>query len=219
MLDYEFLLTQGLRFCFEVRHPFRGLEGLVMEVQAIAESDGTMDVIRGGPGITADNVPVGIIQRIKKAHGVAKDILKTKAGLSDVYFCYTPSQIMFAALLEADEEVGLWYLSLKIPDAATLEKLRTVLGECRRIMAAVKMENETEEEVKELKGLAAKLKKCQKLMAGVSVQARGKRDGEVDEERIAKKRKLERESLKNTGDELFGPKIKEKDEVMSMNEG
>jgi len=38
----EFLLTQGLRFTFDVRHPFRALEGAVMELQSIA--DGAEDM-------------------------------------------------------------------------------------------------------------------------------------------------------------------------------
>src|SRR5277367_4368464 len=36
VLASEFLLTQGLRFTFDVRHPFRALEGVAMELQAIA---------------------------------------------------------------------------------------------------------------------------------------------------------------------------------------
>ena len=35
----EFLLTQGLRFTFDVRHPHRGLEGTVMQLQALAQGD------------------------------------------------------------------------------------------------------------------------------------------------------------------------------------
>jgi cyclin H len=31
ILASEFLLTQGLRFTFDVRHPFRALDGAVME--------------------------------------------------------------------------------------------------------------------------------------------------------------------------------------------
>ena len=36
----EFLVTQGLRFTFDVRHPHRGLEGGFMELLALASGDG-----------------------------------------------------------------------------------------------------------------------------------------------------------------------------------
>lgn len=31
----EFLLCQGLRFAFDVRHPFRGLEGVILELRRL----------------------------------------------------------------------------------------------------------------------------------------------------------------------------------------
>jgi cyclin H len=36
VLASEFLLIQGLKFTFDVRHPFRALEGVVMELQALS---------------------------------------------------------------------------------------------------------------------------------------------------------------------------------------
>ncbi len=39
VLASEFLLTQGLRFTFDVRHPFRALEGAVMELQSLSKGD------------------------------------------------------------------------------------------------------------------------------------------------------------------------------------
>ena len=36
----EFLVMQSLRFTFDVRHPFRGLEGGIMELRAISQGQG-----------------------------------------------------------------------------------------------------------------------------------------------------------------------------------
>ena len=41
--------------------------------------------------------------RIDRAHGRARDILKYSSLITDAYFHYTPSQIMFAALSMADK--------------------------------------------------------------------------------------------------------------------
>ena len=81
ILAGEFLLCQGIRFAFDVRHPFRALEGAILELRRrLPEDDG----------------------RINKAHVRARDILKFSALVTDVYFHYAPSQIMMAALLMAD---------------------------------------------------------------------------------------------------------------------
>ncbi|KKA26327.1 hypothetical protein TD95_003513 [Thielaviopsis punctulata] len=80
----EFLLCQGIRFAFDVRHPFRALEGVVLELhRAYPEED----------------------MRIQEAHIRARDILKFSPLITDAYFHYTPSQIMFAALAIADQEL------------------------------------------------------------------------------------------------------------------
>ncbi|CCC09029.1 hypothetical protein SMACR_03142 [Sordaria macrospora] len=81
ILAGEFLLCQGNRFNFEVRHPFRALMGAMMELR----SYGDIDEQR-------------IIAAEKRAHG----ILLFSPLMTDAYFHYTPSQIMFAALSLAD---------------------------------------------------------------------------------------------------------------------
>lgn len=35
ILAGEFLLCQGIRFCFDVRHPFRALEGVILELRRL----------------------------------------------------------------------------------------------------------------------------------------------------------------------------------------
>lgn len=84
ILAGEFLLCQGIRFAFDVRHPFRALEGAILELRKrLPEEEG----------------------RVAKAHAMARDILKFSPLLTDAYFHYTPSQIMMAALLMVDKEL------------------------------------------------------------------------------------------------------------------
>lgn len=93
ILAGEFLLCQGIRFAFDVRHPFRGLEGAVLELR------------RKLPAEEA---------RIARAHARAREILKFSALVTDAYFHYAPSQVMMAALLLADP--GLVHVLLPKPD-------------------------------------------------------------------------------------------------------
>ncbi|KAL1845330.1 hypothetical protein VTK73DRAFT_662 [Phialemonium thermophilum] len=81
ILAGEFLLCQGLRFAFDVKHPFRALEGAIMELRRYGDVEE---------------------KRIVAAHGRARDILKFSPLVTDAYFHYTPSQIMLAALSLAD---------------------------------------------------------------------------------------------------------------------
>lgn len=214
VLASEFLLTQGLRFTFDVRHAFRALEGACMEINAMAEGD--IPSLPNGTGGWIPR-PANLGKRIKNAHGKAREILKTNALLTDVYFHYTPSQIMLATLFMADTEVVVWYLSTKFnrddPAAQEMhEKVsRTVKG-CAEMMNMVQPQPDMELtalEKKEIKGLSKKLSKCrnpEKIdLVGLN---KAKREGSVEEERAAKKRKVERETVEKEGQDLFGPVIK-----------
>jgi cyclin H len=103
----EFLLTQGLRFTFEVRHPFRGLEGGVMGLLGMVGKEGGLPGLEGGD----------IRERIHLAHSKAKNLLKTSALLTDAYFLATPSQLWLAALLAADRPLALFLLSTITPSS------------------------------------------------------------------------------------------------------
>jgi cyclin H len=234
ILASEFLLTQGLRFNFDVRHPFRALEGAVMDMQALASG------VPPIPGHKAISIPPSLddlSRRVREAHGTAREYLKTSALLTDVYFHYTPSQIMFAALLIADEALTTWYLSTKIaapeqdsPDASLhTNKLLDTLRACANIMATIPLASKppSATELAELKLLAKKLQKCQNpdMADLVKLNKQRKRDpaaaegADVDEvgldEKIVKRRKLERERSLREGEELFGPALvkgKTKDE-------
>ncbi|KAI9779132.1 MAG: hypothetical protein M1839_007667 [Geoglossum umbratile] len=105
----EFLLTQGLRFTFEVRHPFRGLEGGVMGLLAlVGKGGGRLE------GLGAGDVK----ERIHIAHSKAKHLLKTSALLTDAYFLTTPAHLWLAALMAADRPLALVYLSSVTPTPA-----------------------------------------------------------------------------------------------------
>jgi cyclin H len=233
VLASEFLLTQGLRFTFDVRHPFRALEGAVMEMQAYANSIPPM------PGREVVSVPSelgNLSRRVREAHGKAREYLKTSALLTDVYFHYTPSQIMFASLLLADRDLTTWYLSTKIPHPhpnspslssslpspdIVYEKLLTTLQTCATMLSAHPPTSKpSATELSELKQLAKKLQKCQnpEMADLVKLNKQRKRDpggeggdGEGGEggldEKVVKKRRLEREKSQREGEELFGPVI------------
>jgi cyclin H len=219
VLASEFLLTQGLRFTFDVRHPFRALEGAVMELQAIAHS-----ALPPLPGSEAVQVPESfgdtkeVVKRIREAHGKAREYLKTSALLTDVYFHYTPSQIMFAALLIADEDLTTWYLSTKLPPSTpnsasspNLKTLLTILHACALLLKSVSTSEPSAPEIKELKLLAKKLQKCQnpEMADLVKLNERKKREGGEEglDEKVVKRRRLERERSEREAEELFGPRL------------
>ncbi|KAK3941008.1 cyclin-like protein [Diplogelasinospora grovesii] len=80
ILAGEFLLCQGIRFAFDVKHPFRALRGAMMELRRM-----------GIPG-----------EELDKVERRAKEILRFSPLITDAYFHYTPSQIMLAAMSLAD---------------------------------------------------------------------------------------------------------------------
>ncbi|KMU79247.1 hypothetical protein CISG_07678 [Coccidioides immitis RMSCC 3703] len=126
----EFLLTQGLRFAFDIRHPFRGLEGGVMELTAIAKGEGApgphhpeqtaaklQEAIQAIPPAEGAAPSASITDRIASAHGKTRQILKTAAQMTDAYFLYTPSQIWLSALLLVDQPLLEFYLDTKLGPA------------------------------------------------------------------------------------------------------
>jgi cyclin H len=211
VLASEFLLTQGLRFTFDVRHPFRALEGAIMELQALVKGD--ISVFPGGS--PAGDRPVNMDKRVKDAHGRARDYLKTSALLTDVYFHFTPSQIMMAALSLADPELADWYIAQKFRPGDEIaqdvrKRVLMTVGRCADMLNAVEPSSEpSAAERKELQALAKKLKKCRnpEKIDLLGLQ-KAKREGDGVDEKVIKKRKLEREQSAKEGEELFGPEIK-----------
>jgi cyclin H len=247
VIEPEFTLTQGLRYTFDVRHPFRGLEGGVMELQAIAQGEGKpashhigqtpeslKQAIQSIPPLPSSSQQTSVSMRISHAHGKAREILKSAAQMTDAYFFYTPSQIWLAALILADRPLAQFYLDVKIgpvveagnPDPANplamiRMKLLTVLSDCSKLLGSYAASSADPANQKRLKGIAKKVHQCQQIeemdpAAPGSGQKRssGKIPGaaadgasESEMERVAKKRKLERERREREGKEVFGGEL------------
>ena len=111
VLAGEFLLCQGIRFCFDVRHPFRALEGVILELrrhfpEEVCPPNHHLPFRHiSGKQWLKTKTPFQNT-RIEKAHARARHILKFSPLVTDAYFHYTPSQIMFAALSMADQELA-----------------------------------------------------------------------------------------------------------------
>ncbi|KAF2490355.1 cyclin-like protein [Lophium mytilinum] len=159
VLAPEFLITQALRFTFDIRHPFRGLQGGHMEMLAIAQGKAAvlpyvertagelqqemlkLPILPGGVATKMSQHQVE--NRLLAATDKAKHTLRSSAIQSDAYFLYTPSQIWLAAYLLADEVLALFYLSTKFPstiDAETptgIAKLKVVatVRACASVLA------------------------------------------------------------------------------------
>ncbi|KAL6879981.1 cyclin-like protein [Trichoderma longibrachiatum] len=214
ILAGEFLLCQGIRFAFDVRHPFRALEGAILELRRqLPDQEG----------------------RVAKAHAMARDILKFSPLLTDAYFHYTPSQIMMAALLMVDRELVDILIPAAQPGdedsqhvtshAEMRDKIMKTIESCRDMLEKeppqrMKEYWETPELVKSLKPLRKKLQKCRDTdRADLVALQRARReqatttkvkkptppsDGAVfgdAEPRDPKRRKLE------AANDLFGPAL------------
>lgn len=244
----EYTLTQGLRFTFDVRHPFRGLDGGIMELQAIANGEGKPGPHHPGQspeGLKAQLRSIGPIDpsapspsintRIANAHTKARDILKTAAQMTDAYFFYTPSQIWLSALLLADRPLAECYFDIKIgpvvedggvnaanPLASIRMKLLTRLSDCVALLDSYVPISSDIEKRKSLVGFAKRVHQCQNIDrqdAAARTASPAKRTsgdsplgGEVgisesERERVAKKRRLERERREKEGRDIFGGEL------------
>ena len=153
-----------------------------------------------------------LIARIQAAHGKAKDILKTSALLTDAYFLYTPSQLWLAALLHADEPLARFYIDSKFPTPSPIKpKLINVLQACGSLFRSSPSADPKKEEVAELTKIDKKLYKCRnpEKIDLVSISNAQKRDGEENglDDKVVKKRKLEREKSEREAADVFGPPI------------
>ena len=225
----EFLLTQALRFTFDVRHPQRGLEGGFMELLAI--STGThlpppgsqasskslqQDLLQLAPlenTMPKTKSPADLKTRIQIAHGKAKETLKTSALLTDAYFIYTPSQLWLSAFMKADEALAKFYLETKFsgPEGVPSGLLST-LQECIALLAESPSVKPGDVEIKELTRIDKKLYKCRnpEKMDLVGINKAQKRDGQTKDEATLDEKALKKRKLGHTlreSDDMFGPTI------------
>ncbi|KAF1983437.1 cyclin-like protein [Aulographum hederae CBS 113979] len=216
VLAPEFLLTQALRFTFDVKHPFKGIRGAYYEMLAM---------IRGKYALlpfderTPDQVAEQFIDlsdakskaateaRLSKAYNTAQETLNFSALLTDAYLLYTPPQIYLAALLLADEPLTLLFLDAKIPSSAPLKpKLLATLRACANVLTSI---NAHDVDRADLVRIDKKLHLCRNPEKKnlVNLNKAQKRDELVEgklDDNVAKKRRMEREKNEREGDALFG---------------
>ena len=243
VLAPEFIITQGLRFAFDVRHPFRALKGAYLELLSL------VNVAKGGksptwistssenlagqllglpkPGSTTDMKfslnsqrasPLTFEKRVKAAYNSAKDRLEFDVLISDAYFLYTPSQIVFATLWLADPPLIEFYLSFKMNtgtpfhDNPKKHKIMTVIKDCGQLL--LEHASQSDALFEEVRQIEKKLHHCRNpekadLVRLNQAQKRDAAEGSSLDENVAKKRKLEREQNAREAEELFGPDIRE----------
>lgn len=208
ILALEFLLTQGLRFQFDVRHPHRALDGAIMDMRAMLEKN--IPAIPGGAPTTLKpaDTETPLEKRVLAASQSAEKYLSDNALISDVYFYFTPSQIMLAALMLADPGLTEWYIATKFPPSGTgqdlMHKIHGTILRCAQMMLEIVQIPVPNKELRQ------KLTRCRnpEKMDLVALQ-KAKREGDAGaDDRALKKRKLERQKSAKEGDDLFGPSLK-----------
>ena len=181
----EFLIMQSLRFTFDIRHPFRGLEGGIMELQAISQGMGqptpllpqqtSEDLRRGLASVppSPNTSSSSITDRLARAHHTTREMLKSAAQMTDAYFLFTPSQIWLSAFLLADKPLAEFYIDTKLGGPATnnndesnpLTTLRTklfrTLTNCANLLQAYHPVSSDESQMANLRRIAKKLYHCQ----------------------------------------------------------
>lgn len=228
----EYTIVQALRFNFEVRHPFRGLKGVHLELEDMVHAnyaglahDGRTpaDLSAGALAalqVTGETEAEGKLGNIY-AH--AKDILAMAAQLTDVYFLFTPAQILLAAHLLAAPALTTFYLGTKIPSTSpAAPKILSTLQSCADLLSSHRSfsKNPTankhgwaDTDPPETKRAMKKLRGCkdpttQDLVALNAGKKRDVvRDGELEEGK-AKRRKLNREQAQKESDAFWGPELK-----------
>ncbi|KAL2854597.1 cyclin-like protein [Aspergillus pseudodeflectus] len=181
----EFLVMQSLRFTFDVRHPFRGLEGGIMELTAISQGlaqpaphtphQSPEDLRRTmlslpQPPNTQSSSSSSISDRLARAHHNTREILKSAAQMTDAYFFYTPAQIWLAALCIADRPLAEFYLDTKLaapdldathPLTQLRSKVLTTLDSCSALLQCYKPLASDPDQKKALRRIGKKLYHCQ----------------------------------------------------------
>ncbi|KAI5917177.1 cyclin ccl1 [Camillea tinctor] len=205
----EYVLCQGIRFAFDVRHPFRALEGAVMELRRLGDFDD---------------------DRINKAHKRTRDILKFSPLVTDAYFHYTPSQIMLAALSMADEGLvqRMMREAFSGEGESAKDKVMGAIQSCRAMMEQEPPERMadywgTTESKNMIKPLNRMLRKCRDpdrvdliaLQKARREQAQQKTkpkpglkdDGAVLGVSLEEERESKRRKVASKTDDVFGPPL------------
>jgi cyclin H len=215
ILAAEYKVIQALRFTLDVRQPNRGLKGVMMELDNLvegqpearlkAELEALQPPAQGAS--TKWRAGSNIRERVQLAYSAAREYLDSPALLTDAYFLFTPSQIVFASLQLADPPLADWYLSTKIPASSPIRpKVLATLRSCAEMLSSFSAGSVLTKD--ERAALEAKLEKCRDPSTVDLVKAHvAKQRGEgADEEAKAAKKKLQREQSMKDADP-FGPSI------------
>ncbi|EMC96993.1 hypothetical protein BAUCODRAFT_435154 [Baudoinia panamericana UAMH 10762] len=233
VLAPEYKVMQALRFTLDVRQPYRGLKGVLMELLNMANGM-VGEVIdaetRGAKELQASLLDLAkpssdaktpwkapatgsvdvkhLTDRINAAYSAARTILDGPALLTDAYFLYTPSQILLAALQLADEPLSSFYLTTKLPISSDVRpKILATISTCADLLFsfsdAVIISKEERARLEE------KLELCRDPSTRDLVQAHAAamRGSDEDDEAKARKRKAAREKSRQEGEDLFGPRL------------
>lgn len=238
VLAPEYKVMQALRFTLDVRQPYRGLKGALMELLNLAAGIEGVTVGADGEGTTAGKlrgemeglrvpgegdrsvwkggkgdkmVEEDLSDRINAAYSAARDVLDQPALLTDVYFIYTPSQILLAALVLADQPLTDFYLATKLPvSLPERPKILATIRGCADMMGSYSQAEILSKD--ERAALEAKLEGCRDPNTRDLVKSLAMRrgdtgaDGKIDQEK-AQKRVASREKNKKEGEDLFGPAL------------
>lgn len=156
-----------------------------------------------------------LVRRIQVAHGKAKEVGKSSALLTDAYFLYTPSQIWISSLFLADEPLTRFYIDTKVPTHSALQtRIISTLQSCTNALRSSVSANPGETEIKALTKIDKKLFKCRnpEKVDLVGINKAQKRDSEGTgenglDDKVVKKRKLEREKSEKEAEDIFGPTL------------
>jgi cyclin H len=222
ILAPEYVIVQGLRFNFDVRHPFRALKGGHLELMEIAKGtyegpnhmeegmtsadlSGRLMKLPNKKGQPTNTTMQDMEKRITEAYGFASHILKTAALLTDAYFLYTPSQIWLAAHLLADTPLTTFFLEIKLPSSSPhFSKLQAVIRQCadllsshRSYISTINPKADDSEHKAKVKNLIEKLKSCRDpdKVDLVKLNQAQKRDAVNEEENGVEESKAKRRKL------------------------
>lgn len=198
-----------------MRQPIRGLKGIMMELDNLVEG-------QPDPGLKAEMEALqppdesartswragsSVRERIQLAYTAARGMLDSPALLTDAYFLYTPSQIVFASLQIADPPLADWYLKTKVPASSPiLPKLLATLHACAEMLSGFSTANVLTKDERAV--LESKLDKCRdpSTIDMVKAHAAKQRGEGADDEAKAAKKKLQREQSMQDSDP-FGPSL------------
>lgn len=235
ILAPEYKIIQALRFTLDVRQPYRGLKGTLMELLNMV--DGTFTSPSSAPSKSAADIKQGLItldrptpavrtswipgpdaptaqdatNRIHAAYTEARQLLDAPALLTDAFLLYTPPQIHLGALYACDPELTGYYLSTRLPESDLMTRITDTIAACGKVLSA--FEPGTVMSKDERTEIEARLEECRDpdtrdLVASNAAAKRGDGDEDEDEREEKKRRKLEKEAkFKQEGEDLFGPSL------------